>query len=252
MWPAVGAIGSALLGGMFASSGQQSANVANAQQAQAQMDFQERMSSTAWQRGVADMKAAGLNPMLAYAQGGSSSPSGAQATMGNVGSAGVEGASTALGFAQGLAQLEKTQAETENVRAQTGAVPSEVTLRTSSAAKAAEEARVATAQYEEVWARVHYLESQEKLTVAQRAEKEQLVAKLNPLRMKMMQAQTSQIEVEKQLKSYELPSGKFRSDIWTQLNSSKEPASDIVNKIKREIVDRFAAGINWSASNVHH
>lgn len=50
-------------------------------------EFSERMSSTAYQRGMADMKKAGLNPILAYKLGGASSPSGQMAKVPDLGSA---------------------------------------------------------------------------------------------------------------------------------------------------------------------
>lgn len=83
MWQQALLAGGDLLGSYLGMRGQTSANRQNQQMAREQMAFQERMANTAWQRGVSDMRAAGLNPMLAYAQGGASAPSGALSTSQN-------------------------------------------------------------------------------------------------------------------------------------------------------------------------
>ena len=53
----------------------------NSAEALANRQFQERMSSTAYQRAVEDMKKAGLNPILAFANGGASTPGGSAGTI---------------------------------------------------------------------------------------------------------------------------------------------------------------------------
>lgn len=85
-----GSLFTGLVPGIIGAFGQSSTNRANSAQAQRQMDFQERMSNTAHQREVADLRAAGLNPILSAGGSGASSPSGSQATMLNSAKAGLD------------------------------------------------------------------------------------------------------------------------------------------------------------------
>lgn len=134
----VGAVGSYL--------GTTSANQANQAMSQAQMDFQreenkramdfsQSMADTSYQRGIADLKAAGINPMLAYQHGGAAAPQGVssggstatmQSALGNAVNSASTSMQTGINYVTGMQQVQNmmsqqahTDASTANMDADT-------------------------------------------------------------------------------------------------------------------------------------
>ena len=98
-----------LISGGVSAYGQYQANKTNVDIANKQMDFQERMSSSAYQRAMEDMKKAGLNPLLAYQRGGASTPAGAGTKVEDVLGKGV---ASALEYKRLLEEIKETKSRT--------------------------------------------------------------------------------------------------------------------------------------------
>lgn len=125
MWASWIPIAAQLVSSAFGYSGQQDTNETNIQLGREQMAFQERMSSTAYQRAVDDMQDAGLNPMLAYSQGGASSPAGAMPQVQNATAAAANSAGAAMQMMQGMQQISQSEAQSNQLNAAADKLKSE-------------------------------------------------------------------------------------------------------------------------------
>lgn len=135
------AVAGPAIGSIFGAAGQSSANRANIAQSREQMDFQREMSNTSYQRGVKDLRKAGLNPMLAYTQGGASTPSGTKADIGNVAKAGIEAASSAAAITNTRSQTELNEKTAQKVAAETSEIEARTPIHKATINKVSAEAQ---------------------------------------------------------------------------------------------------------------
>ena len=159
-----------LIGGVGSYMGQQSTNQANAAMSDKQMAFQDQQRSTQYQTAVKDMQAAGLNPMLAYSQGGAGNQVGATAQMQNSLGAGVTSALQGIDKYQ---QLKNLTSQQELIGSQIDDTNASATLKRATAITEAYKPGLTQAQTDQILKSAGLYTAQTKLTSAQEAKTRQ-------------------------------------------------------------------------------
>jgi len=181
-WEQIAAAASGPIGAGIGAIGTSSANATNLQiaadtrefnsrEAAIARDWQQGMSNTAYQRAMRDMKDAGLNPMLAFSQGGASSPGGATASAANaapvqnelsgIGDAVGKTMTSALAVQQMKKDIEKTDTGIQLDKANKNLTDKQTEISTANAQVAKVKAEETRAQLPALLERAKNSKSQE-------------------------------------------------------------------------------------------
>jgi hypothetical protein len=186
------------------------------------MAFQERMSNTSYQRAVGDMQAAGLNPMLAYSQGGASAPIGSMPRVENEAGAGMASASQGAAIAQAMAGLLKTKADTDFVAAQADKTRSETLDQKLNTA-----AKVASTEKDRQSGNLDY----------QKQLREAMATALDEVRLsrdkESFSADVSKRKYESSLKGLEIPAMQAEAEYWKKMESAPKEVKFFLDLIQQ-------------------
>ena len=133
---AVGSIASGLIGSQGARQANQAQMRFNEVEASKNRLFQARMSRTAYQRGMKDMKLAGLNPILAGRLGGASSPAGSAANVGSLANPLADLAHGVGSAASNAMALHSAQLQNKNVASQNALIQAQARKTAAEAVQA--------------------------------------------------------------------------------------------------------------------